>query len=79
MRIIQSDGSGYAEDILLEASIDTTNVNGKYYKFDDYVITITPDGADVVITVKSYSSGKVIYYGSTQVTAANQVITIEVE
>ena len=79
VRIIQSDGSGYAEDILLEASIDTTNVNGKYYKFDDYVITITPDGADVVITVKSYSSGKVIYYGSTQVTAANQVITIEVE
>ena len=77
VRIIQDNGEGYTEDIFAEISLDTTNENGKYFKFNDYLITITPDGADVVIKVKSITSGKVIYYGTTQVTGANQTITIE--
>ena len=78
VRIVQNGGNGYTEDILLEAIIDQNNLNGKYYIFKDYLITITPNGTDVVITVKSYSSGKTIYYGATQVTGANQTITIAV-
>ena len=77
VKIIQNGGSGFEEVALVEVSLDDDNENGTYYKIDDYLITITPDGADVVITVVSYSSGKVIYYGTTQVTGANQTITIE--
>ena len=78
VRIVQNGGAGFEEEILLNAVIDENNLNGKYYIFNDYVITITPDGEDVVIYVQSYSSGKTIYYGTTQVTGANQTITIEV-
>ena len=78
VRIVQDGGAGFEEEISLNAVIDDTNLNGKYYIFDDYVITITPDGADVVIYIQSYSSGKTIYYGTTQVTGANQTITITV-
>ena len=77
VKIIQNGGNGFEEVALVEVSLDGNNENGTYYKIDDYLITITPDGADVVITVVSYSTGKVIYYGLTQVTGANQTITIE--
>ena len=76
VKILQNGGNGFEEVALVEVSLDDDNDNGTYYKIDDYLITITPDGADVVIKVVSYSSGKVIYYGATQVTGANQTITI---
>ena len=78
VRIVQNGGNGFDEVILPEVAIDTSAASGTYYKFNDYLITITPNGADVVIYVKSYSSGKTIYYGTTQVTGANQTITITV-
>ncbi len=74
--ILQNGGTGYEEVITLNAVINEDNLNGKYYMFSDYVIEITPSGEDVVIHVVSYSSGKTIYYGTTQVTGANQTITI---
>ena len=79
VRIVQDGGAGYTELIELEANIDNSNTSGKYYLFKDYIITITPNGADVTITVVSRANGgKVVYYGTTQVTAAEQVITISV-
>ena len=77
VRILQDGGTGFDENILVEVSLDDDNDNGTYYKMDDYLITITPNGANVVIIVQSYTTGTLIYYGETQVTGANQTITIQ--
>ena len=79
VRVVQNGGHGglgYEEDILAEISIDPNNLTGTYYMFDDYLITITPNGQDVLVYVKSFTSGRTVYYGTTQVTGAQQVITI---
>ena len=78
VRILQDGGSGFDDELLLEAVIDSNNLNGKYYIFNDYRISITPNGADVEIVVKSYSTNKTIYVGTVQVTGVNQVINITV-
>ena len=76
--IVQKGGNGFEEDITFNAVVDANNTNGVYYLFDEYIVKITPDGEDVIIVVNSYSGSKTIYYGTTQVTGANQTITIEV-
>ena len=78
VRIVQKGGQGYEEDIAIVISIDEDDLTGTYYLFDNYVITITPDGEDVVIYVKTYTGDQVIYYGEVEVTGEDQVITIEV-
>ena len=78
VRIVQNGGYGFDEELLVEVSIDPNNLLGTYYIIDDYLITITPDGADVIVKVKSFTNGMTVYYGSTQVTGANQTITIAV-
>ena len=76
IRVLQKGGQGFDEELILEAVIDSNNLNGKYYKFNDYLISITPNGEDVVVVVQAFSTNKVIYCGTTQITAVNQEITI---
>ena len=77
VRLLQGDGS-FTEEITLNAAIDHDNTSGIYYLFNNYLITITPTGQAVTVKVISYSSGTTIYYGTTQVTGANQTIEIPV-
>ena len=75
VRILQPNGS-FTETIDLIAKINQAITTGTYYLKDQYTITITPTGGAVTITVKSLATGEVIYYGTTQVTGADQVITV---
>ena len=74
--ILQNGGAGYEETITLNAVVDENNTEGMYYVVDNYTVSIVPDGQEVIVTVKEFESGNVIYYGTTQVTGANQTITI---
>ena len=40
VRILQDGGSGFDDELLLEAVIDSNNLNGKYYIFNDYLFII---------------------------------------
>ena len=76
VRIIQQGNQGYTEDIVIHAIVDNNNLNGTYYLYNSYRISITTADGTVTVKVVSIDSGAVIYYGETQATTVGQVITI---
>ncbi len=75
-KLVQDGGDEYDDDTLFVAVVDTNNTNGIYYLFNQYKITLTPESGTIKITIQNYTTGNTIYFGTTQVTGANQVITI---
>ena len=75
-KLIQNGGNEYDDTTLLVAVVDEDNTDGVYYLFDQYKITLTPESGSIRITVIDYVTGNTIYFGTTQVTGEDQVITI---
>ena len=75
-KLIQDGGDEYDDDTLLVAIVNNSNTTGTYYIYDHYVINLTPESGGITITVLDFATGNTIYFGTTQVTGANQVITI---
>ena len=71
----------YTNEINLFAVVDTENIEGTYYLFDNYVIELVPTGSSIIVKVLAIDeSGNVdeIYLGETELTTVNQTITVEI-
>lgn len=76
IRLVQTGGDEYDDDTRLVAVVNTSDTSGTYYIFNQYKITLTPESGSIRITVTNYVTGNTIYFGTTQVTGKDQVITI---
>ena len=74
-KIFQDGGNTYEDATTIATHIDLNNTNGKYYLFDNYIISFIPtSGSTITIKVTDLKTGATVYYETTPITGAGQVI-----
>ena len=75
-RLFQDNGNIYEDATSVLAHVDSGNISGTYYVADYYVMSFIPtSGSTITIKIVSLTTGETIYYETTLITGAGQVIT----